>query len=353
MLSTNSNFDNHAWEVASDPSAKEEKWMAAITLLEGKNAVVKANPRPPGWIALPWGIVSTMASASGAVIVFSSLQYTLGTGISDLLMHAWNPSHTALIFGFFSVPCLVFSMLFTYKRLLFDGGNAWPIAQWSAVILFLTGMSLIAIDGKPLSFSDGGLLLAWNFACLSLAFLGTRLAKVTFKGLNQTIGARKVLVPMMRSFAAVPILATLLVFTGLYGANFHTSFMVVSLIMVASSYLAVRQLNAVDSRTACSIATIIWTPTVLANIALLPALAGTQLWLMCTNTALITWVDYAGGLAALAVSLAAPLAGGLVASKQLQMQAAKALGRGNEQLAFETGSYPPSTLENASTNNSL
>ncbi len=347
MLSTNSNVENHAWEVASDPSAKEEKWMAAMTLLEGKNVVARTNPRPPRWVALPWGIVSTIASASGAVIVFSSLQYTLGTGIAQAVMHqSMLTAGVPLIFGFFSVPCLVFSMLFTYKRLMYDGGSAWKVAHWSAILLFLSGMTLIAIDGKPVSFSDGGLLLAWNFACFTLSVMGTKLAEQTFKGLNQTIGARRVLVPMLRSFAAVPVLTTLLVFSGaLSGYTIHNTLLFVSAVMMASSYLTVKKLNAVDSRTASSIATIIWTPTILANIALLPALAGTQLWLLFSNTPLIGWIDYAGGLAALTVSLMAPLAGGYVASKQLQMRAARGLGRRNERLSFETNSCPPSTLE--------
>lgn len=318
--------------------------MAAVTILDGKNVVAKTNPRPPGWIALPWGIVSATASASGAVVIFSSLQYTLSGRISELLAFAPTPSHTALIFGFFSVPCLVFSMLFAYKRLLFDGGKTWQIAHWSAILLFLAGVSIIAVDGKPLSFSDGGLLVAWNIACLSLAWMGTKISEQTFKGLNQTIGARTVLVPMMRSFVAVPILATVLVFSGLFhGTNFQGSLLIVTAIMFLSSYLAVKQLNAVRTSTASSIATIIWAPTVLANAALLPALAGTQIWLAFTNTALINWIDYAGGAAALLVSLLVPIAGGMVASKELQYRRARSIGRDHDKLPDDTESRLPVT----------
>jgi hypothetical protein len=194
--------------------------------------------------------------------------------------------------------------------------------------------------------SDGGLLLAWNAGCFALAFMSTKIAENAFKGLNQTIGARKVLVPMMRSFAAVPIVATLLVFSGLlHGANFHSTFLIVSSIMFAASYLAVKQLNALRGGTACSISTIIWSPIILANAALLPALAGTQIWLAFSNTALVNWVDYVGGIAALSLSVIAPIAGGYVASKQLQHQAARSLTRGNERLTIEPETCSGTNLE--------
>jgi hypothetical protein len=331
MFCKDRHTENHAWKVASDPSASEEKWMAAVTLLDGKDMVAKSPFSPPSGFALPWALFISGAGATGAWIAFISLQYGFARTLAEL-GYLWTmPSYMGLIFGTFSVPCLAFSMLFTYRRLLADGGRAWKVAQWSAVLLYVIGMSVVVIDGKPVTLSDGGLLAVWNLACVGLAIVGSKLAAQTFKGLNQTIGARKVIGQMIGCMAAIPLVAAIFIAAGLSPNGIAIGFLLTTMLMSA---IAVKKLNAIQTSTACGIATIIWTPYVLSNVVLLPAIAGTNIWLALTNAPMITWVDYVGAFGALLLSITAPLTGAVLASKHLQFEAARSLERGRDRLTI-------------------
>lgn len=341
MLNLDRNTQQQAWGIAGDPSASEEKWMAAVTLLDGKNPLVAVNPRPPGWVAMPWALVVSGASASGAVLLFSLVQLILCTKIAETFASASAASNVAVAFGVWFVPCLVFSMLFTYKRLLYEGGNAWKFTQWTLVIGYLASISFWAIDGQAIEPWDAGLLAVWNISCVSIAAIGTKLAEHCYKSLNQTIGAQRVVVPMMRSFAVIPVVIAAIVLTGMstgYYMPFSQVFLLLASVVVGASYLTVKQLSATRSSTACSITTVLWGPFILSNLLLLPALAVTHAWLSFTGPYFINWVDYAGALAALGVSVMAPMAGGWIASKQLQARAALTLERGDQRQALGTTS---------------
>jgi hypothetical protein len=234
------------------------------------------------------------------------------------------------------VPSLVFSMLFTYQRMLFNGGKAWPFMQWSIVLGYITSISMVAIDGQPVQLMDGILLGLWNLAAIGVAAGGTKMAKTSYKCLESTIGARKIVAPMTNTFAAVPLLlgGSIIVLhaTGVFLVSPQFICALVAMVIGGSCY-AVYKLNARNANSARAIAMFLWSPMILSNLLLLPALAGTHAWLALTGTRMVSWIDYAGALTGLVFSIATPLIGATLASKHLQSRAALGLSKNSLSLS--------------------
>jgi hypothetical protein len=92
--------------------------------------------------------------------------------------------------------------------------------------------------------------------------------------------------------------------------------------VIGGSCYAVYKLNATNTNSARAIAMFLWSPMIMSNLLLLPALAGTHAWLALTGTRMVSWVDYAGALTGLVFSIATPLIGATLASKHVQARAA-------------------------------
>jgi hypothetical protein len=284
--------------------------------------------------------------------MFALTQLIVCSKISDMVASTTLASNAAAAVGLWLVPCLVFSMLFTHQRLMFDGGKAWHTLQWSLVLGYLTCISLWAIDGHSVELWDAGLLALWNVACIGVAAFATKLAESSYKCLQSTIGARKVIVPMTQTFASIPVMlggAILLTMTtGLYVMPGH-HLIALGALVVGASFLVVQRLNANRGSTARAIATFMWAPIILANVLLIPALAVTNVWLAFTGPNMVTWVDYAGAFSALAISIAAPLVGGTLASKHLQAKAALGIERGTNH-SLLVGTESDTTIAALTTN---
>jgi len=325
MSNLSQNTHQQAWDIASDPSASEEKWIAAVTLLDGKSAIAPVKNRVPRWLRLPWALTIASCGTSGAVFLLVLSQMLMCSRIGEMFPLGSSASHTAAAILIWMVPSLVFSMLFTYQRLLFEGGKAWPLLQWGVVLGYITSISLVAIDGQPVQLMDGMLLGLWNLTCIGVAAGGTKMAKTSYKCLESTIGARKVVVPMTNIFAAVPLLlgGSIIVLhaTGVFLLSPQFICALVAMVIGGSCY-AVYKLNATNTNSARAIAMFLWSPMIMSNLLLLPALAGTHAWLALTGTRMVSWVDYAGALTGLVFSIATPLIGATLASKHLQARAA-------------------------------
>ncbi len=326
------NLKQQVWDIASDPKAPEEKWMAAVTLLNEKHGLVRTSRRTPSWLAFTWSVIVTGASASGAVLLFSGVQLILCTKISEIVGTVAMASNVAIAFGVWFVPCLVFSMLFTYKRLLFGGGKPWLYTQWGLVFGYIAAISFWAVDGQAVQPWDGGLLVIWNMASASIALLGTKMAEISYQSLNQTIGAEKVIIPMIRCFALIPVVIATLVAVGItsgFYLSYTDIFLFLTGLVAVSSLALVLKFDAAKSSTARTLATVLWSPFILSNLMLFPVMIATTTWLAFTGPTFITWVDYAGAVCALALSVATPLSGAWIASKYLQSRKAIALSRGD------------------------
>ncbi len=325
----------HAWAIASDPAASEEKWIAAVTLLDGKTSLSPVDSRVPGWLRLPWALTIASCGTSGAVFLLVLSQLLICSRIAEMLPFASSASHTAAAVLVWMVPSLVFSMLFTYQRMLFNGGRTWPLIQWGVVLGYITSISLVAIDGQPVQLMDGILLGLWNLTCIGVAAGGTKMAKTSYKCLESTIGARKVVVPMTNIFAGVPLFlgGSIIVLhaTGVFLLSPHFICALVAMVVGGSCY-AVYKLNASNANSARAIAMFLWSPMIMSNLLLLPALAGTHAWLALTGTRMVSWVDYLGAVTGLVLSIATPLIGATLASKHLQARAALGLSNNNSLL---------------------
>jgi len=339
MLNLEKDKDKQAWDIASDPSAPEHKWLAACTVLEGKNHIATV-PKLPGWIALPYGLVVSGAGAGGAVVMFALTQLIVSAKVGEFFA-APAASNVAAAVCIWLVPCFVFTQLFTYQRMMAEGGVLWKTTQWTLVVGYLSMISYWAIAGQPLELADAGLLAFWNIACIGASYVGSLLAEYSYGSLQSTIGARKVVIPMVRSFAAIPLAVGAIIFSCM-NTGFYLSpgqmLLALGGIVIGATYLTVKSVNATKATTARRISTFMWTPIILSNMMLLPAIATTDIWLTVTGQAFINWVDYAGAYAALGISAALPLVGGMIASKHLQAKAALGLERGGDHRFLSTES---------------
>lgn len=344
MSNLSQNTHQHAWDIASDPSASEEKWIAAVTLLDGKSSLAPIRSNVPGWMRLPWALTIASCGTSGAVFLLILSQMLMCSRIAEIIPYGASASHIAAAIFIWIVPSLTFSMLFTYQRMLFDGGKAWPIIQWSVILGYLTSISMIFIDGQPVQLMDGILLGLWNVSCIGIAAGGTKMAKTSYKCLESTIGARKVVVPMTNIFATVPLLlgGSMIVLhaTGVLLVSPQFIFALVSMVIGGSCY-AVYKLNATNTNTARAIAMFLWSPMILSSLLLLPVLGATNLWLNMTGTNMVTWVDYTGAFTGLLFAVATPLIGATLASKHLQSRAAIGLANSGS-LAISSSRSNPS-----------
>lgn len=343
----------HAWDIASDPSASEEKWIAAVTLLDGKSSLAPVNSRVPGWLQLPWALTIASCGTSGAVFLLILSQILMCWRIGELVPYGASASNIAAAIFIWMVPSLVFSMLFTYQRLLFNGGKLWRAIQWTAVIGYIASISMIFIDGQPVQLLDGILLGLWNLTCAGIAFGGTKVAETSYKCLESTIGARKVVVPMTNIFATVPLLLggsmIFLHATGVFLVSPQFIFALLSMVIGGSCY-AVYKLNATNSNSARAIATFLWSPIILSSLILIPAIGATNLWLSITGTNMVTWVDYAGAFTGLLFSVTTPLVGATLASKHLQSRAAIGLARSSSLAISGNTAHPSISMGNPNIN---
>ncbi len=335
-----SNLKQQVWDIACDPKAPEEKWMAAVTLLDEKHALTAPRRHTPNWMAFAWSLIVSGASASGAMLLFSGVQLILCTKISELFGTLAMASNVAIAFGVWFVPCLVFSMLFTYKRLLFGGGKPWVYTQAGLVVGYILTITFWAVDGQSVQPWDGGLLVFWNMASAGIALLGTKIAELSYQSLNQTVGAEKVIIPMIRCFAIIPIVIASLVTIGItsgFYLSYTDIFLFLTCLVGASSLSLVLRFDAAKASTARTLATVMWSPFILSNVLLLPVMIATTIWLTFTGPTFITWVDYAGALCALALSVGTPLTGAMIASKYLQSRKAIRLSKGatTQAVAFQ------------------
>jgi hypothetical protein len=220
-------------------------------------------------------------------------------------------------------------MFFQYKKMLLKGGAAWSIAQWLLVGGYLCAVSIWAIDGQPMRSADLGLLIFWNVTALAAAALGVRIARKSFQSLNSTVGVQRVLPYSLASFAIVPVIIAGVTLLGLV-THFFIPFEQLLVVLVGSigfaGYLVAKKNGASNPVTAAALSTTVWSPFVYVNMAFLPILAITHLWLLFTGTQMIALPDYLAGILAVAVSMCAPATGALLASKELQRQNAGQLG---------------------------
>lgn len=326
MTSGKSNITSNALQVASDPSASEERWMAACTILGEKELPQSVGESVPKFIQMPWSLLVSSASAIGAVMLFTLLQVTLclsvpGTGFS--------PSYVCLAFAGWYVPTIIFSMFFQYKKMLLKGGTSWSVTQWLLIAGYLCAVSIWAIDGQPMKPADLGLLVFWNVTALAAAAIGVKIAQKSFNSLNSTVGVQRVLPYSLASFAVVPVIIAGYTLIGLV-TNIFIPFEQVLFVLVGSiafaGYVAALKNGASNPATAAALSTTVWSPFVYVNLAFLPILAITHIWLLFTGTQMIALPDYLAGLLAVAVSMSAPATGALIAAKQLQCRQAKQLG---------------------------
>ncbi len=348
MSSASDPTRKQAWEIASDPTATEAKWIAAVTILDN----VKEERKLPAPIAAIWATGLSSLGAFGGFMLFTMTQVILSIKLIEIFGDAAACSYLAIAFAIWFVPCIVFNMLFTYQRLSFGGGRAWIGWQYLLTIGFLTAASLWAVDGQPVRPWDAALLAGWNASCLAVTFLACKMAETTYASLNRTIGAKRIVSRLTWSFASLPfVMGALTVGTvtvaGFLGAS-GPLLVMLSGLMLVTSYVVSRSIGATATKTGAAVASIVWAPFMISNLVLFPVMAATHAWLTLTGGFFVTWIDYAGAALALVASAIAPAVGGALASKHLQAKAALGLHSGEQRMVLadtvSAQSIDPSSL---------
>lgn len=342
MSKSGNEIEKYAWDVASDPTASEDKWIKAITVLDGSSALAMQKKPLPSAISLPWAAAVSSCGAIGSVVALAITQHFLCSGILNLFSASAINSYNATVMALWLAPCLVFSAMFTYQRLSFEGGKVWQTAQWTTIVGYLAWLTWWAMEGRSFQIWDAGLLIILNLSGLALATFATKFATRSFQAMNSTIGAKKLIVPLTRIYAGIPIMIAAAVLTTMLTQYYlpPTLFLsgLAALFLGGTFYTAIK-LQATRTSTARSIATFIWGPAILMQACLLPLLAVTNIWLICSGAPMvITWADYVAAFAGLGLSIAMPLVCGTLAAKNLQGRAALELERGDGRRSIGTES---------------
>lgn len=309
-----------ALRIAGDPGASEKQWMAACTLIEGKKLPIGNAAAGPAWVGLPWSMCVSGLSGLGGFLLFGSLC----AGVTEALSAftgIYLPFNGAVAFILLGSAFVTFSTIFAYQRHLWNGGKIWATAHWSAVGLcallpfglqffdLISSVDLLAMFG------------AWGVGFIGLSAVATTCANRNVKALECSIGARRV-VPYTRAIYSLAGVC-LLSFMALHVPGFLFNYTFIwgwfPVLLLGSGFYIAYKNRAANPNTATVLGLSVWNPLILCNLFLLPALAVHSVASIFTSFSLqIGFFDYGVCLASMALLVAGPSLGALVASRGVQ-----------------------------------
>lgn len=328
MLFDNRTHDDKAWAIASDPSATEKQWLAACTILDGKDPMASLRPgagarekRLPDVVGLPWSLTISGVAGLGALLLYGFFI----TGLYDvvaLLTGTLGIFSGALGFALISAGFAAFSSVFAYQQHVWGGGRMWPILHWTII-----GFGAFLPLGVLLIFANGSTWDLLTSALWAAGFIGVSLAatictRKSVKSLDATVGSYR-LMPYTRSmlaiFGLIMIACLSLPLAAIVVSS--TRWLWLPAVIIGSGSWITLANNARNPQTASLLAMSMWNPLSIANLALLPALVVNSIGALAFPVGSISVVDFAIGVGAIACLSLGPTLGARVASRSLKARA--------------------------------
>lgn len=321
--------------IAGDPSASEKQWMAACTVLDGKQPPTRSSnngKKPHPLIGLPWSLAVSGAAGLGAFMFFGFLLSSWYEIVANLTAN-YGIFNSALAFALLSAGFATFSTVMAYQQHIWNGTRIWSVMKWT-----LIGLAAVLPCGMFLIFgSTPGTLDLLTFALWTSGFIGvsvlsTVLTNKSIKSLEGTVGAHRVMPHSRILFGTmgVVILGCLMLIPIMPMAGMTltmTKCLWMPLVLIGSGYWIARRNGARNQHTAAVLGYSIWNPLFIANAVLLPALVINSIGAMVFGAYPTGFADYAIGLCSMLTLGVGPLVGATMASKAMQRSAELELHR--------------------------
>ena len=263
----NCETEKKAWEILSDPSSPEKKWLAASKIVEGKRQTESNLPAPLG---IMLSMLGAGAACAGGVISYimsvSFFSYLLGT--ASLPNNDWASYAFAGTIAF--LGAYIYGSVFTYQKDRWKGGKAWDATLLATQILVATlPCLLVYMVSSPFMLGFETYLSLGLFALTSSLGigLGAKTSRVAVENLNKTIGAARVYEPMQCGltagliFLCLPYIAAV---TG-FGGSISLVPIMLSFIVGGTAYFAIRKNKSYRTETSLNIGGFLWHPLLLTT----------------------------------------------------------------------------------------
>ena len=310
---------NTAWDVASDPSASEKQWMAACTLLEGKqHPSVRTKRKLPQAVGLPWSLCVSGVSGLGAFMIFGFLNAAVCESLT-LITGAYYTFNSAHAFALLGAAFIAYSAIFTYQQHAWGGGRIWSVLHFGLVgIGAILPFSLDLIFNGPYAVSNLVLFSLWGLSFIGLSAVSAKMTKNTIVALEKTVGADRVM-PFSRAIFATAGMALLaLVTLPAFSSAVTSTWLWLPAVLVGSGFWIAKVNKARNPETASTLALAIWNPLMVANFVLLPALVLNAIISPITFPQSGGVADYAIGLLTMLCLVMGPTLGANLASLSLR-----------------------------------
>lgn len=319
------NFDgnrsahNNAWDVASDPSASEKQWMAACTLLDGKQPPATRTKRNlPQAVGLPWSLCVSGVGGLGAFMIFGFLNAAVCESLT-MLTGAYYTFNSAHAFALLGAAFIAYSAIFTYQQHAWGGGRIWSVLHFGLVgIGAILPFSLDLIFNGPYAVTNLVLFSLWGLSFIGLSALSAKMTSNTIVALEKTVGAHRVM-PFSRAIFATAGMALLaLVTLPAFSSAVTSTFLWLPAVLIGSGFWITKVNKAHNPETASTLALAIWNPLMVANFVLLPALILNATMSPMTFPQSSAVVDYGIGLLTMLCLIMGPVLGANLASLSLR-----------------------------------
>jgi hypothetical protein len=333
-MTENQSAERTAWEVASDPSASEKHWMAACTLLDGKQLSTKKKPHAlvKTFVGLPWSFALSSMAGLGAFILFGliSAGMTLPFGCSSILFS--GPHAFALI-----VSLLVgFTTVFKYQQYRWGGGRLWSIVYTGFIAFcgYATFMTEHVYGSLPPILISS--VCAFSFIAIPLV-----VAKMTSKSialLEGSVGAERVM-PHTRLLLTMTGLLYCATRLELAGAVQGIAMLVLCAwafgTLANSGFLLTRLYKVHDPNAASTLTLATWSPLIVIALTYVPIIAVCSILSLFSLSTPVPLIANLSGLSTLVAIVLVPFATARMAALELRKNAELGLHRGLEKLSHD------------------
>lgn len=263
----NCETEKKAWDILSDPSSPEKKWLAASKIVEGKRQTESNLPAPLG---IMLSILGSGAACAGGVISYimsvSFFSYLLGT--ASLPNNDWASYAFAGTIAF--LGAYIYGSVFTYQKDRFKGGKAWDatLLATQAMVAIVPILLVLMVSSPFLLAFETYLSLALFALTSSLGIgLGAKTSRVAVENLNKTIGATRVYEPMQCGLTAGLIFLCLPYISSVTGFGGSISLVPIMLtcIVGGTAYFAIRKNKSYRTETSLNIGGFLWHPLLLTT----------------------------------------------------------------------------------------
>jgi len=330
----NRSAEDKAWAIASDPSAGEKQWLAACTVLEGKQPPSCRNigRKLPQSIGLPWSLCVSGVSGLGAFMIFGFLS-AAACEAASLVTGSFYTFNAAHAFALLSAAFIAYSSVFSYQQHIWGGGRSWSVMHYGLVACGALLPFFLELFLAAPALSNNLLLFSlWGLAFIGISATSKHLTTKTIKQLECSVGADRVMPYSRAVFATAGTM--LLAFTsspGMFSAVAQM-WLWLPFLFIGSGYYIATKNKASNPKTATTLAVMAWNPLILANIVLLPALIVNSVAALFYPMLQISIADYAVGLITMGCLGIGPLLGARLASSVMRRDSELELHRAPAEL---------------------